>query len=63
MKKLNLKDIKNAMSRNEMREVKGGSGDTGVTWKCCWAGTNNCSQCAGYGVCTSGAVIKKCGPY
>lgn len=26
MKKLNIKDIKNGMSRNEMREIKGGSG-------------------------------------
>lgn len=63
MKKLNLKDIKNGMSRNEMRNVKGaGCGGSNATWKCCWAGTNSCSQCAGYGVCSYG-VLRPCGFY
>ena len=62
MKKLNLKDIKNGMSRSERREVKGGCGAY-ATWKCCWPGTNNCSQCAGFGSCVSGAERKACGFY
>jgi|GEM_PF-3022261 len=63
MKKLNIKDITNAMSRSEMRSVKGGCGGNATTWKCCWAGTTICSQCAGYGVCDGGAVLKRCGFY
>lgn len=36
MKKLNLKDIKNAMSRDEMRSVKG-AGCGGGCEKHCWS--------------------------
>ncbi|SDE90721.1 hypothetical protein SAMN05421825_0552 [Epilithonimonas hungarica] len=39
MKKLNLKDIKNGMSRNEMRKVKGGCGSCDITHvESCWNG-------------------------
>lgn len=38
MKKLNLKDIKNGLSRNEMRSIKGGCGDS--------SGCNASSSCS-----------------
>lgn len=39
MKKLNLKDIKNGMSRSEMRAVKGGCGNITCNIVASWCGS------------------------
>ena len=41
MKKLNIKDIKNGMTRNDMRNIKGGCGCR-QCYKCSW-GLNSCA--------------------
>lgn len=60
MKKLSLKNVKEALTRSEMRSIMGGSGSSGSTWQCCWNGTTNCSTCAGWGTCDPGSYIRKC---
>lgn len=60
MKKINLQDVKNGLSRNEMRKVKGGCG--GSTPECgetcttdSFCATNNgggCTKCK-QGVCAA----------
>ena len=56
MKKLNLKDITNAMSRSEMRAVKGaGCGNGNCRWTPSRVCASNCEEIVG-----GGAVCKYC---
>jgi len=53
LKKMSLKTIENALTRNEMKKIMAGSGTTG--YKCCVG--SNCSKCRTY---TPGAGIPYC---
>lgn len=58
--KMSLLNIKGKLSRAEMKNIMAGSGD-GMTVKCCWTGTSNCSACvAGGQSCVSGATLTIC---
>ena len=65
-KKISLSNIKDRMSRHEMKNIMAGSGGAWqyAYYKCCWRGTNNCSNCvtgsASGGGCTSGADAVAC---
>nr|WP_315170971.1 hypothetical protein [uncultured Flavobacterium sp.] len=60
MKKISLKNVKETLSRKEMRVISGGSGG-GVSYKYCWTGTTNCSVCvSGGSSCVSGATLTAC---
>jgi hypothetical protein len=60
-KKMSLANVQGKLSRAEMKNVIAGSGViAGPGYKCCWAGTNNCSVCAAGWECVSGAVAVKC---
>jgi hypothetical protein len=55
------------LSREQAKSIKGGEdaldspgGEYDNGWKCCWINTNNCSVCAAYGSCVSGAKIREC---
>ncbi|TAG29199.1 MAG: hypothetical protein EAZ35_11460 [Sphingobacteriia bacterium] len=67
--KAKMKNLGLFLSRDAQKKLIGGDGvqvptdDIGGTdngWKCCWTGTNNCSVCAAYGSCVSGASQVKC---
>ena len=61
MKTISLKNVKDGLSRDEMRAVKGGCFGSSGRCKCCWSGTNNCSECSDWCTsCTSGAVLRYC---
>ena len=47
MKKISLKDVKNSLSRDEMRMISGGSSSCGHSCSSSWGcGQNNCGYCA-----------------
>ncbi len=55
MKKLNLKDIKNGMSRNEKRNIKGGCGGNG-----CLGKGSHCEPNIPYSCCHSACYDGSC---
>jgi hypothetical protein len=64
MKKISLRDVKNGLRRDEMRQISGGCGGGGCSSvKCCWSGTSNCSTCEvkwSGSSCVSGATLTCC---
>ena len=65
-----LQNFGTALSREQMKNVKGGDDQTlqspdgsfGGGYMCCWTGTSNCSVCvpAAQPTCVSGATAKAC---
>ncbi|MGN6196016.1 MAG: hypothetical protein ACTHOB_13835 [Ginsengibacter sp.] len=63
-KKLNLKEISNALSRNEMKKIMAGSGDCGTSGMCGgWTGRTCCESLGFYcSLPVSGETYGYCEP-
>lgn len=63
MKKISLENMKNVLTRDEMKKIVGGL-ETSKCHKCCWdAYPNDCSACipsSSNAICKSGASLKDC---
>ncbi|MGN6639151.1 MAG: hypothetical protein ACTHJ8_09590 [Mucilaginibacter sp.] len=57
--KTNLGNIKEMLTKDQMKKVRGGTG-----YMCCWSGTSNCSTCVSSAqsnwTCVSGASLTAC---
>jgi hypothetical protein len=65
MKTINFKGLKNALSRNEMRDIYAGVGPVTPPKKymCCWTDSAICSACEAHSsqaTCVKGATLTAC---
>ncbi|MDP1841955.1 MAG: hypothetical protein Q8K64_00950 [Sediminibacterium sp.] len=65
--KQKFENLGSILSRDAQKKLVGGENPFDVGgdgfdngWKCCWTGTSNCSECAAYGSCVTGATQTKC---
>ena len=60
MKKLSLSNAIGALSRNEMKMIMAGSGDSTVWNKCCNSSGTSCSPCGTGAICLDNLTLFCC---